>query len=41
MTYIGSWLTMVVSTPDPGLTTLPSVTAVRPILPSIGDRILV
>lgn len=37
VTYIGSWLTMVVSTPEDGLTTLPSVTAVRPILPSMGD----
>ncbi|MGY4470935.1 hypothetical protein ACVWWK_006644 [Bradyrhizobium sp. LB9.1b] len=41
MTYIGSWLTIVVSTPELGPTTLPSVTAVRPILPSIGALIMV
>ena len=34
--YIGSWLTMVASVPVVGPTTLPSVTAVRPIRPSIG-----
>ena len=38
---MGSWLTIVVSAPEPGLTTLPSVTAVRPILPSIGAVITV
>ena len=36
VTYIGSWLTMVVSTPLSGPTTLPLVMLVRPILPPIG-----
>ena len=33
-------LTMVASTPDCGLTTLPLVTEVRPILPEIGAIVL-
>ncbi len=40
-TYIGSWLTIVASGPELGETTLPTVTAVRPILPAIGARISV
>ena len=36
-TYIGSWLTMVVSTPLSGPTTLPMVTLVLLTLPSIGE----
>ena len=40
-TYIGSWLTIVVSVPLCGLTTLPLVTMVRPILPEIGAMISV
>src|SRR6478609_5532633 len=39
VTYIGSWLTMLASVPELGVTTLPSVTVVRPILPSIGEWI--
>ena len=34
---MGGWLTTVVSVPELGVTTLPSVTAVRPIRPSIGE----
>ena len=40
-TYIGSWLTIVASTPELGLTTFPGVTELRPILPSMGARISV
>ena len=38
---MGSWLTMVASTPLLGVTTLPSVTDVRLILPSMGALISV
>jgi hypothetical protein len=41
ITYIGSWATTVVSVPLVGLTTLPMVMAVLPILPSIGVVIVV
>jgi hypothetical protein len=37
VTYIGSELTIVVSTPESGPTTFPRVTAVRPMRPSIGE----
>ena len=40
-TYIGSWLTMVASVPLVGLTTLPWLTAVAVMRPSIGARISV
>ena len=40
-TYIGSWLTTVVKVPDVGPTMLPTVTDVRPMRPSIGERISV
>ena len=40
-TYIGSRLTIVVSTPESGPTTLPLVTLDRPTSPVIGDVISV
>ena len=40
-TYIGSWVTIFAKVPVVGETTLPSVTAVLVILPSIGARISV
>ncbi len=40
-TYIGSWLTIVASVPVDGLTTLPMVTLVRPILPAMGEAMSV
>ena len=40
-TYIGSWLTIVVSTPLSGPTRLPFVTAVLPAIPLIGALISV
>ena len=40
-TYIGSWLTMLASGPEPGDTTLPTLMLVRLILPLIGAWISV
>ena len=41
VTYIGSWLTMTVSGPLCGVTTLPFVMLVLPTLPAIGETISV
>ena len=41
VTYIGSWLTIMVSTPLSGPTTLPFVMLVLPILPAIGETMSV